>query len=207
MSYRERRCIYIHVPKTGGTSIKALLCQGPNPSHATLFHYSVLFPPAEFKTFFKFGFVRNPWDRVYSSYTYLIAGGKNEQDRGFGKRILLKYRDFEDFVLHGLHKHEVRGHIHFLPQWQFLSIRSGMMPIDFIGYYESLPQDFAFAARRIGLPEELPWNNRTQGREVSYKAAYTPAMKQRVAEVYAQDIALFGYEFDTFTPHRLNRKG
>ena len=84
MISHQHRFIFIHIPKTAGTSIEKALCDEScqllpgewdrtRVSHTPLNHltlqelvdYSIL-TPAQFKTYFKFCFVRNPWDRLIS---------------------------------------------------------------------------------------------------------------------------------------------
>ena len=44
-----------------------------------------------FNSFFKFCFVRNPYDRIFSAFTFLKNGGINNQDLKFSKSHLHKY--------------------------------------------------------------------------------------------------------------------
>lgn len=66
--------------------------------------------------------------------------------------------------------------------------------VDFVGRYETLGSDFDQVMRRLNLDLTLPHLNRTTHDD--YRAYYTPESRQRVAELWAVDIANFGYEFD-----------
>jgi hypothetical protein len=67
-----RQLLFLHIPKTGGTTIKNHLrtFRGniPMPIHPHILDYVNRFP--ETLEFFKFCVVRNPWDLVVSRYFY-----------------------------------------------------------------------------------------------------------------------------------------
>lgn len=54
--------------------------------------------PRKFERFFKFAFVRNPWDRLVFTYFFLKNGGVNEMDRRFAAEHLARYDGFAAFV-------------------------------------------------------------------------------------------------------------
>jgi len=105
----DKKCIFVHIPKTGGTSIERviwkkisaqLLFGSPNRYHTGgLQHLKARFIKTEvgedvFNSFFKFAFVRNPWSKALSQYFYTI------QTRDDLRRILRlpKNASFEDYV-------------------------------------------------------------------------------------------------------------
>src|SRR5438034_10936846 len=97
MISHKHKCIFVEVPKTGSTSVRAILGKAWKP-HLNLWQIKqlmeiswtefggrknrimaalYLLQPEErrretgrrqFESYFKFGFVRNPWDRVVSRY-------------------------------------------------------------------------------------------------------------------------------------------
>ena len=64
----------------------------------TLKEYSTVFEPATFQSYFKFTFVRNPYDRLVSAFHYLKQGGMNEKDKAFKEQELSSFENFGDFV-------------------------------------------------------------------------------------------------------------
>jgi hypothetical protein len=74
-------------------------------------------------------------------------------------------------------------------------LRTKNRTADFIGRTESFDTDLAIACERIGIPppEQMPRHNAGPGGD--WRAQYTPAMRQRVADLYEIDLRTFGYEF------------
>jgi hypothetical protein len=67
----RHRCIFIHIPKTAGASIALSLFNEP-PRHVHYRDFEIA-NPDKFRRYFKFAFVRNPWDRLVSSYFYFAV--------------------------------------------------------------------------------------------------------------------------------------
>ena len=209
-SFERRKSIFFHVPKAAGRSVRKCLFDGRTASHTTVHWYKLAFSAREYRQYFKFAFVRNPWDRVYSAYTYLEAGGAHAGDALVFQRHLSLFRGFEDFVLNGLARTVVDSAIvHLLPAVHFLELRPGRgLDLDFVGYFETFPDDLRYAAARMGVAlDDIPHENPTRGKTANYLDVYSDEMRAVVSQVYARDCAVFGYTFDSFSPIRLNAKG
>jgi hypothetical protein len=205
-SLLKHNAIFVHVPKAAGRSVRKGLFGGRTASHTTLHNYRLAFSRAEYSRMFKFGFVRNPWDRCFSAYNFIMAGGATKWDLVYRER-LARYADFEEFVLTGLNEESIRNIVLFLPACHFLEVRPGLMPLDFLGYYEQFQEDFSYIAKRMKQPVgSVPWENKSSYQNLDYRTVYTPAMIERTAEVYARDIDLFGYSFNGYNPHPFNKK-
>src|SRR5689334_15820095 len=103
-----RQVVFIHVPKTGGTSIERLLgLERPEclwspspmaglapadrtPQHFTWRELRPHLPPGLAASGFKFAFVRNPWDRFLSEYAWRRQWYFNRPRHGwyYGERHL-----------------------------------------------------------------------------------------------------------------------
>jgi hypothetical protein len=199
------RCIFIHVPKTAGKSILTLfglpelgvnykgeLTHLEDPyDHIPSMRYA---PRPYFGEYFKFAFVRNPWDRLVSAFHYLNAGGANPQDLQFREQYLSAYGgDFRSFVQDLPQFLKAK---HFMPQSRLVCDEDGRVLLDFVGRFEALDEGVALIAERTGLRgAAVPHTNASRhGRYTDY---YDAATRQRVAEVYARDIRVFGYEFES----------
>jgi hypothetical protein len=189
----ELRTIFVHTPKAAGTSV-ALSIFGELPYHYTAADYLTIFGRETFTRYFTFTFVRNPWDRVYSAYTYLKRGGWDEKDRAWTSQHLSPYRDFADFVHNGLRQPAVQQFMHFVPQHEFICDQRERILVDYVGYFETITEDFAEICRRIGIEATLAHTNRSTER--TYHTVYDNNMRQIVGQVYARDIRIFRYDFD-----------
>lgn len=191
--YDENKTIFIHITKTAGTSVAKSLF-GYLPYHYTAIDYRVIYGRTKFKNYFKFAFVRNPWDRLYSAYRYLQSGGWNKEDKLWAETNLAKYDDFNDFVLNWLSLSNIQEHIHFKPQYEFIYDNKGNILIDFVAYFETINEDFSYIANKLKLNSSLGTHNANPGK--SYKDIYSKESSEKVALIYKKDINLFGYHFD-----------
>lgn len=184
------RCIFIHIPKTAGSSIADALF-GAVSRHIPYTEY-LRASPRKFRAYFKFAFVRNPWDRLVSTWFFLKKGGMNEADRVWSEAHLAPYADFDSFVRHGLGRPEVQAWAHFRPQADFILAPDGTVMVDFVGRYEQLSGDFAIVARRLGVNAVLPAHNASN--HAHFASYFTAESAAIVAQIYARDAYAFGYQ-------------
>jgi len=149
------------------------------------------------RDYYKFGFVRNPWERISSLYRYLKE-----------KRPKLKIDSvgsFSDFLEQANNGVQWIRELHSMrPQCDFFrSQRSAPLSADFIGHYEYLAEDFAAVARKLGIPPvRLPHLNRSSNSNVDYRPGYTDRSIEIVRSLFHEDIELFGYTFEHRKPVR-----
>jgi len=187
------KCIYVHIPKTGGISVNDALWGNPGGVHKTMEQYARIFSPQTLEEYFKFAIVRNPWDRLVSAFFFLKDGGKHSRDAKWAEDHLSSFDEFEDFVLNWLNEENIHKGIHFIPQADFLKL-NGSIKVDFIGSLESIEEDFDHIKQKIGLENaRLPHKNRSA--RADYRTYYTEETKNKVAKLYAEDIALKNYHF------------
>jgi chondroitin 4-sulfotransferase 11 len=188
----RHHCIFIHIPKTAGTSVVSALFGGAS-RHVPYFEYEHA-NPRKFQRFFKFAFVRNPWDRLVSTYSFLRRGGMNEQDRMWSERNLSVYQDFASFVRGWVSEENVWSWVHFVPQTHFILNHQGAVMVDYVGRFERLGEDFAYVATRLGRDIRLGKTNESAHRHFS--SYYDEETREIVRRVYARDIAELNYRFD-----------
>lgn len=129
------------------------------------------------RSYFKFAFDRNPWDRQVSWYLYKT---KSKRVRPSFERFMSSRR-----------RAYVNNHA--------IYTLNGDLAIDFLGRYENLDADLNKALEMIGARRrlEVPRTNVTPNKEADrdYRSYYSPATKAIVAEWYQTEIALLGYGF------------
>ncbi len=193
--FDDKKAIFVHIPKCAGVSVCRSLFGNLAGGHTTLSLYCNVFEPKKFLRYFKFAFVRNPWDRLVSAYHFLRRGGFCDDDRQWFKRELSGYNDFDDFVRHWVTEENVLKYRHFWPQSHYLVDRNNPgVTVDYIGFFENIDDDFHHVARILGVEAELPRSNESAHRD--YKAYYSAETRRIVKLVYDEDINRFGYDFD-----------
>ena len=212
--------IFFHVPKNGGSAITWALrnvldyrpgeerrLKGKPPQKMrgwqTLAHYShgmhTFYRHAEYdisrnmEGYFKFAFVRNPWERLFSWYTYGQALGLYNTN--------VSFEDLAPRIL-GLDppRHVRLTHFGQYTQTSFLVDREGMLDMDFIGRFETLQDDFEHVMKHLGVEDWEPTIAlNVSNRMYHYGDFYTPELVKMVAEHSAEDIKNFGYTYATNT--------
>ena|SRR3990167_1991968 len=195
------KCIFTAVPRTASKSVRQafglpLLGRDYHPTfphivdpygHTPLATYQ---DQPFFSSYFKFAFVRNPWDRAVSAYFYLRAGGCNEHDRAFQQAHVTDFNTFETFV-HGLPVLHTK-YPHLRPQSHWLLNHTNAVLPDFVGRYETLADDFKQVQSWLAAPTTPNLLHVNQSQHEHYKNYYTTETWLTVARVYEQDIRLFG---------------
>ncbi len=191
--FDRTRTVFIHVPKAAGRSVVRGLYDQRSVEHANVQWYQDI-DLQRYRDYFTFSFVRNPWDRLVSAYTYLCQGGAdtNEEDSQWGD-FLSTFDDFDDFVCQWLTPENAMRHLLFTPQHCYLSNAKGEIDIDFLGRFESLEADYQTVAAQVPGASELPHINHS--RSTPYPEYYTSRSQEIAAKVYKRDIALFQYSF------------
>lgn len=194
------KCIFIHIPKTAGLSVSKALFGNFAGTHLNIDHYLTSFGRHTVMNYFKFTFVRNPWDRLYSAFSFIKSGGLNEDDKAFEQQYLSDCHDFNTFIMEWMDEENMLMYWHFMPQYHFITSiqdRSRIL-VDFIGRYENLEADFAQVCSKLHVKKPVlnPINvTKPAIRKYAYNEMYTPEMRHKVACLYHRDIDMFGYTF------------
>jgi len=198
MISHKHKFLYIHIPKCGGVSIKNALKNNEvkrDLLHNDLNNKRLIKQEDKLKKYFKFSFVRNPWDRMISLYHYFSQFKESRVFYSDNINIIKKTQDmsFLDFCTKK-NWQKMHNGFHFKPMTDWISNDSGSLSLDYIGRVESLQKDFDIICDKIGIPhQELPRKNKSKHKH--YTEYYDDETKQIVAEKYAKDIKHFGYKF------------
>jgi hypothetical protein len=192
MINHEHKFIFIHISKTGGTSIEHAL----NPSvtldrsnisditgntnfvdkHWSAKQYLKEYPK-EYREYFKFAFVRNPWDRMLSNYQWLMLLG-------------IINCEFAQWIIKPTYGYNAYNYN------RMICNNSGSIIVDYIGKFETLQQDFNKICNKIGIQQQtLSHTNKTNHKH--YTEYYNEETKQIIAQKYEKDIEYFGYKFES----------
>ena len=204
------RCIFLHIPKNGGTSVGRTLFGEYGGNHMPMGSYQIIYSREEFESYFKFCFSRNPYDRLLSGYRFASRGATRIDGNVDGQRHVRARKpllvsavegseNFEQFVLEWVDPAYARLFEHLRPQHRFACDPSGRLAVDFVGRVENFDADFQIVCDRLGVERELMHDRKTRAAEsdaATYRDEYTPAMRKIVEKVYAKDLRLFDYSFD-----------
>lgn len=186
------KCIFVHIPKAAGVSVSTGLFGNYGGGHKTIREYQKIYPAKTFNKYFKFTFVRNPYDRVLSAYNFLKTGGMNEDDKAWADKYIIQNEPFDDFILNRLDETLMYSWYHFMPQVHFLMNDEGTINLDYIGRFENLEQDYVFIKNKIGLKgNNLTHKNKTLIKDD--KKEIPLMVKSKIHDLYTLDFQLLGY--------------
>jgi hypothetical protein len=191
----KHKCIFIHIPKNAGTSIINLLnsFKAIEQEHNTYWDY-LRADYQRYCDFDKFCVVRNPWDRLFSAYKYLSTGGNGNSDKNMSQWLNAECGSFEEFVLTWLTADKIYNIKVLMPQFVYIyDFHNQKMAVENLLRFESLNDDFLKFQKKLDIPGELPWVNKSY--KTTYKDHYTQKMIDRVADLYSRDIALLDYAY------------
>ncbi|EAK1250387.1 MULTISPECIES: sulfotransferase family 2 domain-containing protein [Campylobacter] len=192
------KCIFIHVPKVAGSSIERVIYQTDRwlVGHVKASDY-VKFDKNKFESYFSFGFVRNPYDRMVSAYHYLRSGGGNKKDEKWAQDYLYKYKSFEDFIIDLKNDsicNQILSQMHFIPQYKFLCDINKNILVTYIGKFENLDIDFQEVLRLLKRSCTLQHVNKSN--RVDYKMYYNRITYDIVRNIFKDDFQIFDYDLE-----------
>lgn len=220
----SHKLIFVHIQKTGGMTVtKVLRGNVPDISRLKQKHEFAIQAREElddWDEYFKFAFVRNPWDRLVSWYSMIknadIAQLSqipiDQQRKGHLRQVrrnkLWRYvldnsSTFEEFISNCTGEIEFREGVFYsftFNQLDYVVDSNGNLLVDFIGRFENFQHDLLKVCNKLGIePKSIPHVNRSSHRH--YSSFYTPETEMIVRERFKRDIEYFGYEFEDIERH------
>ncbi len=190
----DPKCVLIHIPKTGGSAIRDGYFRGQyeGPSFGCI--------PETWQAYFKFAFVRNPFDRFVSAWKMFSEGVLNS-DWKYPRRGRpgMDLNEFLQIAIDstieysaGTKTFEQRIRNHTMPQTHPLACLS---EADFVGRFENLEKDFARVCEHLGLVDKnLPLVHNT--RRGQYPDYIDQPSREALENFYSADLAKLGYSFE-----------
>lgn len=171
--------IFIHIPKTGGTSIEKIIFNKNSSNHDNI---DIFEKNKEiFNNYFIFSFVRNPYTRIISVYNYYYNGGNQSE---FDKNVLDKNLSLENFL--DFYSKENLNHL----ETQFSFLKNSTL-IKFIGKFENYNEDCKYIFEKIGLENgELLHKRKTK----YHDHIITPKFINDVNKLYKIDFETYDYK-------------
>jgi hypothetical protein len=177
---------FIHINKTGGSSIEVAL--GLPMEHKTALQKIDEVGLDAWAAAFTFCVVRNPWDKVVSHYCFRVATnqtGLADAHLGFDDWVRACYRDRD--------QRYYDKPMMFMPQLDWITDRDGCVLVDFVARFEHLAQDMERVKETTGRQFALEHLNKTHRRH--YRSYYDEATRTIIGDWFKRDIDAFGYVF------------
>jgi len=209
-----RRYLFVHIPKTGGTSmalalenrakaddiligdtpkavkrkhrLKTVKTAGRLWKHSTLADVDGLITPDQMADLFTFTLVRNPWDRMVSYYHWL-------QTQTFQHPAVTLSRtcNFSGFLNAPLTRRTFQA----APFRHYMTDAHGQCHADLYIRLEHLETDLRPLTAHLGFDLELPRANSSR-RARDWRPFYSDADADLLAEICSMDVEAHGYAFD-----------
>ena len=214
MISHKHKVIFIHIPKCAGSSIRDFLFDYPKldwrkPNYDLLYGWCPerkihlqhatsnqlldlgLISKKTWKEYFKFAFIRNPYDRAYSDYLWIQ---KDRNIKGSFKDYITKSGDFKKVFTNKSVK-EYRGD-HLLQQTEFFDFE-GLMKMDFIGKFENIHNDMNHLKQLLHINKKFDSHaKKSVNKKKHYSLFYTTKKKQLVESHFAKDLSTLDYDFE-----------
>ena len=225
MISHKYKCIFIHIPKCAGTSIETVfghldnysgrggqdhrsirMLEQPLITKNTLssqeniselirrirYQYTTQRNPRnkitltreQYHSYYKFTFIRNPWARAYSWYENVMRDNTHKQKSQITEPI-----PFNEFL------RIFSGKGMLKPQTYWLKDFSGSIPLNYIGRFENLAEDFQAICKEMNIPT-LSLPHKVAGSGKDYHQSYSQESIDLIKEVYREEIEMFQYSFE-----------
>lgn len=202
--FERERFIYVQTAKVACSSIKLALGTATGTARERIEDWLTGSVPlvdltdAKYAGYFKFSFVRNPFDRSVSCWENKFNAPSPSALVNYAgplaRALGVEKVSFEQFVEHISRDLGDDCDVHWRSLTASVCDETGTCLVDFVGRFERLAADFAEVSRIIGIDVELPHMVRSAARE-HYAAYYTDRTRTAVARRYESDLRTFEYSF------------
>lgn len=224
----KQKFIYCVVSKVGTTTWKSLLARprGTNPKTnrwrmwRRISGYSEEQRSQRLNTYFKFLFVREPWQRMVSAYKDKYTGKNRRYSAGARRKIITEFRpetlkhgqfnfvSFPEFIQYFSDNKSRNQHWR---QYEKICYPC-VVEYDFIGHYETLKEDADLLLKLLRLDDQIqfpPIHNPKASENVtlSYYSKVPTKYLTKIGEQFRRDFEMFGYEYPGILKELMNKEG
>ena len=198
---RANKLVYIHTPKTGGSSVEnSVLFDDARSHHTVGGHFSVDHMTLDaqergINDFVKAAHIRHPCSRFISAYAYLTSDICNPGDKRWAKEHIGNM-SLDDFILKLEREPGLTGKAHLRPLHHWLFYPDGTFGLDVALCQENWNESLDVLGEYLGgsdrIPKELYSSHSLQNAHNSC-AELRPETRQAIERVYAMDYCIFGF--------------
>ena len=198
----EKKCIFIHIPKTGGTSIEQFIIENGKNNlqyhgvmnnrslhHLTAFelykNMSKNRPHNLYSKYYSFSIVRNPYERLLSEYYWTKIPNVGFK-AGKSKDHFLKY--VKNVVRNKLYFQHIDND-HFIPQFNFVYYKNKLF-VNEIFKFEDFDWINNYLKKKLNIINDIPLLNKSI---VNKKEEWNEEQKNIIYELYKKDFIIFNY--------------
>ena len=211
MISHDHKCIFVHIPKTGGASIESLLWPGERRQSdlwmGLISKYRNKYQTGGlqhlfatqirdhvgrnvFDRYFKFSLVRNPWDKAVSQFSYMSE--RPDLMEYVGMKEGCSFKKYLELI-------QKKVHVQWDEQYKFVYDDNLELLVDYFGRFENIENEAKEIFSRLNLQfDHLPHSNRS-GRQ-NFLSYWDNESLKIVASIYKNDIEIFGYSFPSNCP-------
>ena len=185
LTHNGKKYYFLHIPKTGGQTIRRLLRRNVDSWH-DIFHQRLFKKPEAYT----FTTIRNPLDRLVSTFFYLRAEGTSRGDR----KDRVSYNitgEFEDFVnrLASDPEYYFRQQ-HLKPMMRYIN---DVEYIDRFMLFDNLEKEVISLYKMITGKDLETIPHRNKGKHKHFETYYTEKTKAIVESIYSEDVKLYQF--------------
>lgn len=196
---RKKKFVFIHIPKNAGSTIRTILSPYASSQAGTHFHAGArdLSLP---DIYYKFAFVRDPWERMVSIYEFTKKRYNETPD---AYKHMAGYNqlnwEFSDWLLKGSmwegnFKANIIPSVQRRSQEYYVNDEAGNQLVDFIGRVDNFNNDIQTVLNHLGIPAvDIPIINSTSYND--YRSYYTQKEIDFISEHFRWEIGKYGYSF------------